>query len=141
MLHITKNIETVTGFRNDLGNEIGIVIDPTAGSEQIWLRIENTPPTPGNYADDPWVSYEHSGDNILFCQGVISPNPCPPISEIIGTVAEFTPVLVTDDTAGIQNFYVEITLINRANPAQPENPFENPEYTLTSRTHPASSSF
>lgn len=142
MLHITKNAGAITGDRNDLG----IIVDAAAaGAEQIWLRIdENTPPTPGDYTDDQWLSYEHSGNDLLFCRGVTSPDPCPfpdPDTETLGTIAGFTPALAADDAMGVQNFYVEIILVNRPNPALPPNDFENPEYTLTSRITPASSSF
>ena len=140
MLHITKNIGVATGDRGTSG----IVVNPT----NIWIRMEDPnplppDPDPSTYADDIWVSYTFIPANftLYFCTVPDSTTPCTNIDENLGRLAAFTANLAVNDSAGTQNLYVEIILVNRPNPADFAKPLENPEYTLTSRTQPASSSF
>lgn len=145
MLRISKEAELATGDQANPG--IVININPT----NIWIRHEdptNPTPDPSSYADDTWVSFTYNpvSHNIFFC--TIPDNPtapptttCPNGSENIGTLASFIPNLVNDATLGNQNFYLEVTLINRFDPTIAVNAFDNPECTLTSRIHPTSFSY
>ncbi len=137
MLRMSKEVELATGNRADPG----IVVD----ANDIWIRHEspaNATPNPTSYADDIWVgfTYDSGSHNIYYC-ATASGMPCPNGSEIIGTVAAFAPTLINDEALGNQNFYLEVTLVNRFDPTAAANTFDNPECTLTSRIHPISFSY
>ena len=131
MLHITKNAAAVVGSRNDPG----IVKNAT----NLWVRRGNPP---------GWISYTYRNPDLLFCVVPDFTTICPSGTgdENLGTLTDsgFTTNFVKDDSLGNQDFYLEVTLQNRFDPTAPVtsgNEFENPQYTLTSRISPASSSY
>lgn len=146
MLHITKNTQEATGDKLQKG--ILTPTDPGGIVDTLCVRKEDpatSPPTPGVYTDDIWVCYTLSGNNIYFCQG--SPGGIPAACggpTVVGTVINnpldspgtkgFTAQLVDNPTTG--EFYVEVSIITRYDPAGIQDTFDNPEIRLTSRISP-----
>ena len=142
MLRIGKDAQMATGDLNDPG----VILDVPSNS--VWIRQEdptNATPDPGDYFDDIWVSYTmfpatYTLYRCAFPAGV-SPSACTASDEQIGKLVSIAAAAVIDDTLGVQDFYYEVTLTNRYDPAALRDTFDNPEYALTSRFSPISSSY
>ncbi len=142
MLHVTKDVEMATGDRADSG----IRVDDPVNTTNIWIRREdptNPSPDPNSYVDDIWVSYTYdSGNhNLYYCTVPNNTTPCTTADQNLGTLANLRATPVFDETLGTQNFYLEVTLTNLFNPLTAADIYDNPQYQLTSRIAPASSSF
>lgn len=160
MLHISKSVEVATGDgRTDGGGtpiNLGIIFS-TADTSRPTLKVrredpDNPNPDPNTYADDVWVGYtlKVANNTLYYCVTSDDPLPGPaPLTPCdgvagrinLGTLTGFTASLVTNSAT--QTFYLETTLTNRLDPSlsAPADTFNNPEYVLTSRISPASSSF
>ncbi len=133
MLHITKNAQLATGNLTDLG----LITTAT----NAWIRLDNpNNPTPDNYSDDTWVSYTFDtlNQDLYFCTVLDNATACTSADETLGTLENFTPTLTIDTTPGNPQLYLEISLSSLFDLSQPEDPFSNPRYTLTTRVYPKS---
>ncbi len=135
MLHITKNVQLTNGYRTESGSIDGI---RTNIANTLCVRKEDPSNiTPGNYSDDVWACYTLNGTNMNFCQSAAggAAAACG-AGTVLGTATSFTVQLSNDSDPVTGQFYVEITVINRFDPAAGKNTFDNPEITLTSRISP-----
>ena len=162
MFHIRKNLELATGDANNPGaicaDSTGVICNPATGAcsciaaANLWIRIEN-PVIPVaartiNYNDDLWVMYRYNANSLFFCSQVTagSNNPTTITNCPVGALEENLGPLVSFDVNPVlnraaQEFYTEITLRNRIDPAHPADTFDNPEQVLTAKVLPLLSSF
>jgi hypothetical protein len=129
MLNITKVAQGATGDKSSQGIDLSL-------ANTLCVRNEvAVSPTPGDYTDDRWICYTKSSFDLLMCTGLVSPQVCAGTS--IGQLVNITFTWVDQPgSTGSGDFYLEVTITNRYDPAATKDTFDNPEIILTTRISP-----
>ena len=146
MNSISRTASLAIGFKDDMG----IYTAVCAGGKYISFRLDGgTPSSPDVYTDDIWYIYSWGCQNptafdLLYCaqtvaQGGKVPNfgagPCATAYSLTNKIAS------ADFTINSSEFYVDLTLEARDNPAAPSDPLHNPLYTLETKVSPSAHSW
>lgn len=132
LLDIMKNSSLAVGDATSPANS-GVFVSP-GGNTACFRQDLNTPATPANYADDSWICYTESSNNLLKCTRTTTGDCSAVGSRVLGKVISggFQPQVVNNG----QELYFQVSITSRRDPLAPQDPIKNPEYTLQSHRSP-----
>ncbi|MFQ5680659.1 MAG: type II secretion system protein J [Candidatus Omnitrophota bacterium] len=140
LLRIKKDVNRAVGAVGDPG--LNVVVNKNCLSIRVDLGGGSNFSYPAN---DNWVAYKLSGNQIKYYSGYTNNSACPPggglTSDIIANrITDFTITSLTSDF--IPNFVtgVDVSLTARYDPSQAPNAQNNPELTLSTAAHALSQS-
>ncbi len=143
LMDMAKNASVATGTSTNIGiNSSHMGAAPWNGPTDLCVRrdIDATGAsnnTPWDFADDRWVCYTIASSQMQRCI-VAAPAACPLGSgQMIAPIQALNVTITADNTLGVGDFNILITVTTRFTPGAAVDPLNNPETSVSTRVLPS----